>query len=148
MGGFFVEGAQRIVKEEMDADLVRIARRLFGHDEAEQSAVLTWEEFVMGVQDQQMDKLFRATDLTREDALTVFKLLDMDDTGTLCAQDFLKGCLRLKGQARSADLTLLMYQFKLYEHRSYEHQCMLEDRIQQVVDLHGLMWDHLMKGDG
>lgn len=141
--GFFVEGAQRIVKEEVDADVLRIARKLFRGPE-EQGTVLTWEEFVANVEDQQMDKLFKATDLTRKDALTVFRLLDLEDTGKLSAQDFLKGCLRLKGEARSADLTMLMHQFKLHENRSEQHQCELESSIRHIAEISSLMWGHLM----
>jgi len=42
----------------------------------------------------------------------LFKLLDIGDTGSVELQEFIMGCLRLRGPAKSVDVTTLMYENK------------------------------------
>jgi len=42
----------------------------------------------------------------------LFKLLDIGDTGSVDAQEFIMGCLRLRGPAKTVDVTTLMYENK------------------------------------
>lgn len=47
-------------------------------------------------------------ELESTDLLSLFKLIDVDDTGHVSLEDFMAGCQRLKGPAKSVDLALLL----------------------------------------
>mmetsp|Transcript_118861 Transcript_118861/g.222189 ORF Transcript_118861/g.222189 Transcript_118861/m.222189 type:complete len:91 (-) Transcript_118861:130-402(-) len=42
----------------------------------------------------------------------LFKLLDIDGSGAVGIEEFVIGCMRLKGSAKSIDLATLMYENK------------------------------------
>jgi len=110
--GVFVEGAQRIIKEDRDNELVRQVCKLFILTDDDASHTLSWTEFEEHLEDTQMDIFFEAVDLNRQHARVLFDLLDADNSGTLSVEEFVRGCLRLKGPARSIDLANLVQNFE------------------------------------
>merc|ERR1719367_850173 len=50
-----------------------------------------------------------ALDLETSDARNLFKLLDIGGTSMIDTNEFVSGCLRLKGSARSIDMARLMH---------------------------------------
>ena len=42
----------------------------------------------------------------------LFNLLDADDSGSISVKEFIQGCLRLRGQAKSIDVATLIYMTK------------------------------------
>merc|ERR1711908_73891 len=54
----------------------------------------------------------RSLDLDVEEARGLFKLIDIDDTNEVGIEEFVTGCVRLKGNAKSIDLATLMYENK------------------------------------
>jgi voltage-gated sodium channel len=109
--GVFVEGAQRIIKEDKDMELVKIMYKLFNTADQDHSASISWEEFQEHVEDRGMDEYFKAVDLSSKDAEQLFRLLDSDGSGAISIEEFVRGCLRLRGPARSIDMASLVYDF-------------------------------------
>mmetsp|Transcript_7886 Transcript_7886/g.23925 ORF Transcript_7886/g.23925 Transcript_7886/m.23925 type:complete len:143 (+) Transcript_7886:295-723(+) len=66
------------------------------------------ENFQQEFKNPQMLQYFQSIDLDPSEAEGLFRLLDPDDTGIIDAEDFVMGCLRLHGAAKSIDLTVLM----------------------------------------
>jgi len=53
-----------------------------------------------------------AMDLSQANAADLFEILDADSSGSLSVGEFVEGCMRLKGQARAADVCQLLCNVK------------------------------------
>merc|ERR1719321_1048174 len=53
---------------------------------------------------------FESVDLDVAEAKGLFKLLDRNGNGVVEAEEFVLGCLRLRGNAKAIDLATLMYE--------------------------------------
>lgn len=109
--GVFVEGAQRIIKDDKDSDLVKQVCKMFIAADEDGSSGISWDEFEKHIDDPAMDSFFRSLELSRKDAKDLFRLLDCDNSGSLTVEEFVRGCMRLRGPARSVDLAALVYDF-------------------------------------
>merc|ERR1712110_97822 len=69
-------------------------------------------EFEMHLRDPHMQALLQTFDIENADAWTLFKLLDTDGGGAVDVTEFVDGCIRLKGQAKSIQMAQLMYHHK------------------------------------
>merc|ERR1711957_57776 len=65
---------------------------------------LTWEEFEKHLDNRDVQAYFSAMELDVTRAQILFDLLDSDNSNKITVDEFLEGCMRLKGQARSIDL--------------------------------------------
>mmetsp|Transcript_39985 Transcript_39985/g.74099 ORF Transcript_39985/g.74099 Transcript_39985/m.74099 type:complete len:666 (+) Transcript_39985:3-2000(+) len=107
--GVFVEGAQRIIKEDKDNELMRQVCKLFMYNDTDNSQEISWKEFEEQLHTPAMDEYFRAVELSRREAKDLFRLLDVDKSGSISIEEFVRGCLRLRGPARSVDLAFMQY---------------------------------------
>ncbi|CAE7272340.1 Scn2a [Symbiodinium sp. CCMP2592] len=110
--GVCVESAVKRVKEDKDNYLVQYVRGVFKRMETSGTGVITWDDFQSSVNSKDMKELFKAIDLDISEAHCVFKILDLDDDGTLDADEFLSGCLRLRGAAKALDVLVLMREIR------------------------------------
>lgn len=72
------------------------------------SGNITFMEFEQLFDREQIRTFFQALDVEAKDAWTLFKLMDVSGNGDLDASEFVDGCMRLKGPARSIDVSLLL----------------------------------------
>merc|ERR1712008_309644 len=89
--------------------------------------------------------LFYAMDISVENACELFGLLDVDDSGPLKVEEFVEGCLRLRGTAKTTDIRLLLHESKatcskLALLAKYFEEDFLTDIEEQVV---GSLAQHL-----
>jgi len=106
--GVFVETAMRKGREDEDHFLINNVRALFQNVYGDSANKITWEDFEAHLDEKVMQDYFLAIDVDRCEAQGVFQLLDISDKGYIDADEFLSGCIRLRGPARSLDLQLLM----------------------------------------
>eukprot|EP00434_Breviolum_minutum_P029441 symbB.v1.2.026033.t1/scaffold2572.1/size76036/3 len=66
---------------------------------------LTYMEFEALFNEPHIKSFFQSLDVETSDAWTLFKLMDTSGNGDLDASEFVEGCMRLKGPARSIDET-------------------------------------------
>merc|ERR1719440_1879304 len=76
------------------------------------SKVVNLDEFEHALGKPGMQNLLRAMGVEASDAWTLFKLLDADGGGTVDQQEFLEGCLNLKGPAKSIHIAQQRYESK------------------------------------
>merc|ERR1719440_374682 len=76
------------------------------------SKVVNLDEVEHALQKPGMQNLLRAMGVEASDAWTLFKLLDADGGGTVDQQEFLEGCLNLKGPAKSIHIAQQRYESK------------------------------------
>merc|ERR1712100_247907 len=106
--GVFVEAAMRKGREDQDNFLINNVRELFRSIFADGSGRITWIDFESHLDERVMQDYFVAVDLDRSEAKGLFHLLDMDGNGFIDVNEFLSGCLRLRGPAKSLDMQLLL----------------------------------------
>jgi len=89
---------------------------------------LTYMEFEALFNEPHIKSFFQSLDVETSDAWTLFKLMDTSGNGDLDASEFVEGCMRLKGPARSIDVSLLMQ-----EHKRMRKKLLTMDQLLQEV---------------
>jgi len=84
-------------------------RALFSKLGASDSGVITYAMFEEKIDSPAVREYFETLGLDVWDAWSFFKLLDLDGGGSVEIEEFFKGCLRLRGQARAVDIGKIMH---------------------------------------
>merc|ERR1712007_320338 len=92
------------------ANYVRRMHALFKDVDSDNSGVITYKELEQRLGDRQVTAFFESMELETSDAWTLFKLLDHDMTHEIDIEEFVEGCLRLRGFAKSIDMARLMHE--------------------------------------
>ncbi|CAE7248009.1 DRC3 [Symbiodinium sp. CCMP2456] len=109
-----MEGAQNDHASRVQAILadkeahVQKIRKLFSEFGADD--VVTYEMFRDKFNTQAVQEYFATIGLEVPDAWSLFKLLDMDGGGAVEVEEFLDGCLRLRGQATALDVGKIIHE--------------------------------------
>eukprot|EP00929_Paragymnodinium_shiwhaense_P063060 TRINITY_DN31529_c0_g2_i4.p1 TRINITY_DN31529_c0_g2~~TRINITY_DN31529_c0_g2_i4.p1 ORF type:complete len:188 (-),score=33.06 TRINITY_DN31529_c0_g2_i4:465-1028(-) len=64
------------------------------------------------MRDERVQAYFHALDLRIHEAWSLFKLIDKDCANVISIADFVDGCLRMRGNAKSIEINEMMYQNK------------------------------------
>merc|ERR1719428_2832781 len=94
---------------------------------------LTLAEFEKHLQDDDVRAYFASLELEVSDAWTLFKLLDTEGLCEISIEDFVVGCLKLRGQARSIDLAIMMYEHKWMMNRLTTFMGLVENETLSVL---------------
>lgn len=126
--GVFVESALLHAKADKDQFILNNVRELFRDmgDGNLHDAEMTWDAFNSKLCRPEMKTYFEAIDLDPSEARGLFRLLDLDGSGTVNAEEFLNGCLRLRGPAKALDLSLIMLEM-----------CRMQRQLQDILCLQG-----------
>jgi len=122
--GVFVESVMKSTVKDRNLFMISNARELFASierdDNSDGPVAMTWGVFQSKMHSPQMQEFFKAIDVDPCEAKGLFHLLDLDGSGSLSADEFLNGCLRLRGEAKSLDVALLIQEVrrvrKMFEH--------------------------------
>ncbi|CAE7421180.1 SCN4A [Symbiodinium natans] len=106
--GIFVENAATFSKEDKDHYVVSHVLNLFRKSNLNEKDELSLVEFQRMLETKELRELFQAVDVDVNDAESLFRLLDIDETGTLSPQELVDGWIRLRGPAKALDLAVLM----------------------------------------
>eukprot|EP00927_Polykrikos_kofoidii_P081500 TRINITY_DN7893_c0_g1_i6.p1 TRINITY_DN7893_c0_g1~~TRINITY_DN7893_c0_g1_i6.p1 ORF type:complete len:680 (+),score=97.96 TRINITY_DN7893_c0_g1_i6:215-2041(+) len=117
--GVFVESVLENSKVDKELMLVNNARELFRSLEGGLNGLLSWELFEEKLDTVPLQEFFKSIGVDRSEAKGLFRLLDLDDSGEISADEFLSGCLRLNGNAKALDLALLIREIKSMENRLF-----------------------------
>jgi Ca2+-binding EF-hand superfamily protein len=109
---------------------IKRIKQLFRKLDDNDSGVITVTEMEKAMADQEVADYFKSLDIDTEDAWTLFKLLDTDETNAIDLEEFVLGCLRLKGTARSIDIAKLMHEHQWMAKRFVEFTSAWEESLQ------------------
>merc|ERR1712176_665092 len=102
--GVFVQTALQSAKDEEDSFLTDQIVTLFDMTSRDKVAKITFEEIKSCLNDPDTSKEWKSINVQPEEAKYLFELLDIDESGIIQFEEFLSGCLRLHGNAKSMDL--------------------------------------------
>lgn len=91
-----------------EAHLTKV-RLLFNQLGSDENSVITFRQFEEKINSDEVREYFETLGLDVWDAWSFFKLLDRDGGGSVEIEEFLKGCLRFRGQARAIDIGQLIH---------------------------------------
>merc|ERR1719198_1438939 len=80
--GVFVEASIKSAKADRDFFMINNVRQLF-KDQTSGNGEMTWDNFVGLLNAPEMQAYFKAIDLDPSEARGLFRLLDLDDSGTV-----------------------------------------------------------------
>jgi len=83
---------------------------VFGTLDQNGNGTLTLEEFQILARDPQIVAYFEALDIDAMKAIGLFKLFDIDGSGELEIEEFIAGCIGIKGEAKAVDIETIMYE--------------------------------------
>jgi len=92
---------------ERDAEITSL-KCIFEEVDVDGSGQVTWEKFKDYVKEPQVQAYLSLHQIDASDPQELFHLLDLDDRGNVEVEEWVLGLMRLKGQARSADIALLL----------------------------------------
>eukprot|EP00929_Paragymnodinium_shiwhaense_P063056 TRINITY_DN31529_c0_g1_i1.p1 TRINITY_DN31529_c0_g1~~TRINITY_DN31529_c0_g1_i1.p1 ORF type:complete len:729 (-),score=102.76 TRINITY_DN31529_c0_g1_i1:58-2244(-) len=84
--------------------------KLFKEIDANSSGYITLRDFEKYMQDSRVQAYFHALDLRIHEAWSLFKLIDKECAHVISIADFVDGCLRMRGNAKSLEVNEMMYQ--------------------------------------
>jgi hypothetical protein len=140
--GHFVENAAKaslkdkdaLVKNELkqEKEYCLKMQRIFKDADKDGDGELTWTEFEEYLSNGTTAAYFSTAGLDANIAKTLFRLLDVDDTDRVGIDEFVGGCMRLKGAARSIDVNMLLYET---EKMCYKLTEFMEDTTKTLHEL-------------
>merc|ERR1719456_1612873 len=93
-------------------DLFEIVTACKDHEVDDADLYMTWDDFHDNVDSVQMQDYFKSLDVDPSDARGIFCLLDQDNVGRVTFEQFVSGCVRLRGQAKSLDMAIMLYELR------------------------------------
>ncbi|CAE7705328.1 unnamed protein product [Symbiodinium sp. CCMP2592] len=118
--GVFVDSAiqttnsQRDIQIERELELkdsfLKSLKDFFEALDTDGNGAIHVDEIKIMLQDQTLAAYFAVLGFDEVNAHQIFHLLDDDESGEVSIQEFLDGCAKLKGQARSIDVHAIMHQ--------------------------------------
>merc|ERR1712048_1419374 len=116
----FVDSGLRSAKQDMDhiiqeqleqeKSVANDLIRFFAEADDDHTGYLSLEELEAYLKDEKVLIHLHALGIEASEASGLFNLLDMNESGEVDIGEFILGCLRLKGEARSVDVATLMYE--------------------------------------
>merc|ERR1712113_640178 len=93
--------------------------------------MLSFDAFEQHLKDDNVKALLAHLDIDVSEASGLFLLLDGDGNGFVDLEEFLSGCMRLKGPAKQVDLALLLQESS----RITSHVASLERKVSEHISL-------------
>jgi hypothetical protein len=133
--GIFVENAVGNAKKDKQdemASLVRHFLKIVSGEHEGNEGVITYEEYRNHLESPWMQQYFEYIDVDPSDAEFLFQLLDIDGNGEVGADEFLNGCMRCSGSARSLDLRQLTHEYRKNTRKSMAMHKSLEKKLDKI----------------
>jgi len=105
-------------------------RRIFKDADKDGSGIITLEEFRRHLDDPWVKAYFSGLQMDPSDAYSLFTLMDTDGSNGVSIDEFVDGCMKMKGHAKCIDVLSLMYDSARFVEKFDKFA---EDIVHQVV---------------
>lgn len=134
--GVFIDKAIKIAEEQTELDVAcAISGAFVNEGDRDDDCGITREIFNAKLEEPELQDCFRVLNIDLGQAPVLFGLIDADGSGSVDAAEIVEGCLRLKGSAKSLDVSIMEQAlFKLVE--KVENNVVKMDTHMRLVDGH------------
>lgn len=132
--GVFVENALISAKRDQEIYMVSNMRELFIQANGSEDGSMSWLAFEEQQKTVQMMDFFKSIDVDVSEARGIFRLLDLDNSGGIDMEEFISGCIRLRGDAKALDMAVLIYEIRRIAESFTVHAARVE---------HALFFSHM-----
>jgi hypothetical protein len=143
--GVFVDNAVQTAKGQRDFLLMRAQesesmwnatlRQLFSDMDDDESGTLSWEEMQRHLTDHSIKAVWTLLGLNTGDLHRLFWYIDEEACGEVQIDEFLEGCMKLRGEAKSIDLHAVLRSVKRMEERMEGLEWKIDDDIELQQDV-------------
>uniref|UniRef100_A0A7S1FIR6 EF-hand domain-containing protein n=1 Tax=Noctiluca scintillans TaxID=2966 RepID=A0A7S1FIR6_NOCSC len=119
-------------ESEKNSALVKCLSEAFTELDTDGSGKITMDEFKDYWTRQDVRMVFALLELDIQDALSFFRLLDVDGSQELEIDEFVIGCMRLKGKAKTVDMETLMMENKRMMRKSMLLGRRMKDQLRSM----------------
>eukprot|EP00929_Paragymnodinium_shiwhaense_P063042 TRINITY_DN31521_c0_g3_i6.p1 TRINITY_DN31521_c0_g3~~TRINITY_DN31521_c0_g3_i6.p1 ORF type:complete len:615 (-),score=86.53 TRINITY_DN31521_c0_g3_i6:304-2148(-) len=119
-------------RELKDAYCARI-RAIFRSMDSDGSNTITYPEMRDYLEGDHAKAMFSSLDMDIENIWELFRLLDAQENAIIEIDEFVMGCLRLKGNASALDLAKMSYDHKVFRKRMFEFMKTVEATLGPVT---------------
>lgn len=102
--GVFVDSVLASAKADKEQYLLNNAREIFKTADEE----MDWAAFQGKMNTPQMLEFFRGIDVDPSEAQGIFSLIDLNESGSINADEFLNGCVKLQGPSKALETAVLL----------------------------------------
>jgi len=138
--GVFVENAMKIALRDRDLQVqVQLEQRkkimerllsVFNEADNDRDGTISWDDFEAHIGDPKVQAFFSHLELGGADAGRLFRLLDRNGNGKVDAEEFVTGCLILRGGAKTMDVAAVMLEQQIFMEYFAEQLDYLRDAMQ------------------
>lgn len=107
---------------------------LFSELDVDGDGTLNLQEMEAVMGEDRMKGFLQSLDISFFDAWTLFKLLDADAGGTVSANEFVDGCMRIRGNAKSVHMAQMLYENKWLMDAVWELAQFVEEAFKNLPD--------------
>jgi len=101
---------------EAEQEYVQDLRLFFKRADKDGSMLLSYEEFSEALSSREVQAFFNALNLDGSQAGALFSLLDKNSSREISIEEFIEGCVHLRGEAKSLDVAVLLEKQSKLEH--------------------------------
>jgi len=129
-----------VTQNEMEkiTQYARNVQRFFHEADVDGTGTLSLEEFEKYLGDEKVQAYFQSFELDVTQARTLFNLLDLDESNDVGIDEFVEGCMRMKGSARSIDVNMLLYENEKMIERQITFMSYVEEQFSMLWAAQGL----------
>eukprot|EP00930_Biecheleria_cincta_P095677 TRINITY_DN8761_c0_g1_i1.p1 TRINITY_DN8761_c0_g1~~TRINITY_DN8761_c0_g1_i1.p1 ORF type:complete len:713 (-),score=132.13 TRINITY_DN8761_c0_g1_i1:123-2261(-) len=127
--GVFVEGAQRIAREEKNQELQKHVRKIVSLATFDIDEPVSYDQFSELLDRQEFQAYLKAFDMDQNAARNVFYILDVTQSGAISMKDFFSACIHLQGGINKGDTEILRHRLM----HSFADMLKSLDAIEKVV---------------
>eukprot|EP00928_Gymnodinium_smaydae_P092705 TRINITY_DN7664_c0_g1_i2.p1 TRINITY_DN7664_c0_g1~~TRINITY_DN7664_c0_g1_i2.p1 ORF type:complete len:352 (+),score=70.71 TRINITY_DN7664_c0_g1_i2:1095-2150(+) len=119
-------------------EYVERIRTLFGKLDIDGSGQITVDDLGKLMSDETMQAYFEALGLEVSDSWQLFKILDEDRSNIIDVEEFIMGCMRLKGGAKNVDLVKMNSDQRWFMGSVSQKLKVIDDHVAQVAQHLGM----------
>merc|ERR1712176_916814 len=96
---------------------------------------ICWEEFKEYLKNADIKAYLATQQLDTYDARQLFNILEREEDQEVGIEDFIMGCMRLKGVAKSVDLVALLQESRKQNRRVREKMSNIQEQLHSIAQL-------------